>query len=131
MSGGTLAVSLKKPLRRLRIRDERVAPARLGVGRPVETAHRLQSLFEVTVIRSRALNEFMDEQIYGPYHLWIHIHRFDDDGGQGTGIEDTMRYGLSLGPFGEMAYPLVRLQLGRIFQYRQSAVRSCLLGSSG
>jgi ligand-binding SRPBCC domain-containing protein len=83
------------------------------------------------IIRWQPPNEFIDEQVYGPYRLWIHTHRFHADGGQGTIIEDVVRYGLPLWPFGEMAYPLVRLQLGRIFRYRQSAVRRCLLGSSG
>ena len=69
---------------------------------------------------------FVDEQVHGPYRLWEHTHRFYDDGDK-TIIEDAVRYGLPLWPFGEIAHPIVRLQLERIFRFRQSAVRKHLL----
>ncbi len=70
----------------------------------------------------------MDEQLHGPYRLWEHTHRFYEDGDE-TIIEDVVRYELPFWPFSEVFHPLVRLQLKRIFQFRQSAVRSCLLGA--
>jgi ligand-binding SRPBCC domain-containing protein len=72
---------------------------------------------------------FVDEQLHGPYRAWRHTHRFHDGGGT-TIVEDVVRYGLPLGPFGDLFHPLVRLQLERIFRFRQSAVRSSLLGGS-
>jgi ligand-binding SRPBCC domain-containing protein len=71
--------------------------------------------------------EFVDEQLQGPYRVWKHAHRFHDGGGV-TVIEDDVRYGLPFESFGEILHPLVRLQLERIFRYRQAAVRRCLLG---
>lgn len=73
---------------------------------------------------------FVDEQLRGPYRLWIHTHRFHEDGDR-TIIEDIVSYRLPFEPFGEIFHPLVRLQLERIFRFRQSAVRSCLLGGVG
>ena len=71
--------------------------------------------------------EFVDEQVYGPYLLWRHTHRFYDDGKGKTIIEDVVHYKLPFWPVGEAAHPLVRLQLKRIFHFRQLAVRRCLL----
>jgi ligand-binding SRPBCC domain-containing protein len=68
----------------------------------------------------------VDEQVRGPYRLWEHTHSFYDEGDE-TIIEDVVRFSLPFWPFGEIAHPMVRLQLGRIFRYRQSAVRRSLL----
>ncbi len=70
--------------------------------------------------------EFEDEQLRGPYAMWIHRHRFRDDGRGGTIVEDEVRYRLPLGPLGNLAHPLVRLQLRRIFSYRTARVRALL-----
>ena len=69
---------------------------------------------------------FVDEQVRGPYRLWEHTHSFYDEGDE-TIIEDIVRYGLPFWPLGEIAHPIVRLQLGRIFRFRQQAVRRALL----
>lgn len=74
--------------------------------------------------------EFVDEQLHGPFRAWRHTHRFHDGGGEATIIEDVVCYRLPFVPFGDIFHPLVRLQLKRIFRFRQSAVRSCLLGEA-
>src|SRR5215210_2437125 len=70
--------------------------------------------------------DFVDEQVSGPYRLWEHTHSFYEEEDE-TIVEDVVRYGLPFWPLGEIAYPLVRLQLGRIFRFRQSAMRGSLL----
>ncbi len=72
---------------------------------------------------------FVDEQLRGPYRVWRHTHRFHESG-EATIIEDVVHYRLPFAPFGNIFHPLVRLQLERIFRFRQSAVRSCLLGGA-
>src|SRR5215204_4836011 len=82
--------------------------------------------WQARILRWQPPSGFIDEQVRGPYRLWEHTHRFYDDGNK-TIIEDVVRYGLPFWPFGEIAHPVVRLQLERIFRFRQSAVRRLLL----
>jgi ligand-binding SRPBCC domain-containing protein len=66
---------------------------------------------------------FVDVQRRGPYKHWIHTHRFREEHGA-TIIEDEVQYALPYAPLGELLSPLVRLQLRRIFRYRQCAIRA-------
>jgi ligand-binding SRPBCC domain-containing protein len=68
---------------------------------------------------------FVDEQVRGPYSLWVHRHTFEPTP-SGTRIHDRVRYRLPFWPFGDLAYPLVRWQLRRIFAYRQKVTRELL-----
>jgi ligand-binding SRPBCC domain-containing protein len=74
--------------------------------------------------------EFVDVQLRGPYKHWVHTHRFREENGV-TIIEDEVQYALSYWPVGELVYSLVRLQLARIFRYRQQAIQTCLLTGPG
>jgi ligand-binding SRPBCC domain-containing protein len=56
----------------------------------------------------------------------VRTHRFREEQGA-TIIEDEVQYALPYWPLGELAYPLVRLQLARIFRYRQQAIRRYLV----
>ena len=64
---------------------------------------------------------FVDTQLAGPYRLWHHTHSFEEADG-GTMMRDVVRYALPLWPLGELAVPLVRRDLARIFDYRREVV---------
>lgn len=70
-------------------------------------------------------HEFVDTQLSGPYAQWIHRHRFREVPG-GTVIEDEVRYRLPVPLVGEVAFPFVRFQVGRIFRHRRQAIRTLL-----
>ena len=70
-------------------------------------------------------HRFVDEQLAGPYAQWVHTHRFEADG-DGTLVEDDVDYALPLAPLGELALPIVRRQLERIFSYRRETIARLL-----
>lgn len=70
-------------------------------------------------------HQFVDSQLRGPYRVWVHTHRFMPTS-KGTAVLDDVRYELPFSPLGDVAYPLVRLQLDRIFAFRASTVRRLL-----
>ena len=72
-------------------------------------------------------DQFVDEQLAGPYQSWIHRHVFRDAPDGSTIIDDEIDYQLPAAPIGELAQPLVRAQLERIFRYRQERVKAILL----
>jgi ligand-binding SRPBCC domain-containing protein len=82
--------------------------------------------WQAQILKWQPPSGFVDEQVSGPYRHWEHTHHFYEEGDK-TIIEDVVRYGLPFWPFGEIAHPIVRLQLERIFRFRQSAVRRHLL----
>jgi ligand-binding SRPBCC domain-containing protein len=71
-------------------------------------------------------HSFTDRQLSGPYKQWIHRHTFTELGENKTLIEDEVKYRLPLEPIGDLAHPLVRAELDRIFAFRQKAVAEIL-----
>jgi hypothetical protein len=70
-------------------------------------------------------NHFVDEQKRGPYHLWVHEHRFEPRDG-GTFCSDHIRYAVT---GGELIHRLfVRRDVERIFAYRELKLRELLGG---
>jgi len=76
---------------------------------------------------------FVDEQVHGPYRTWVHTHRFvpDDRDEAATWIHDEVRYELPLRVFGQLAIPVIRRQLDRIFDYRGLVTGRILETGSG
>lgn len=72
---------------------------------------------------------FVDEQIKGPYRVWIHEHTFEPTkDGKGTIVRDHVQY---LPPFAFLSHRwFVRPQLDQIFAHRAEATRIAIEGSS-
>ena len=63
---------------------------------------------------------FRDEQVRGPYRLWIHAHRFQPRNG-GTLVRDDVQYAV---PFDSLLHKfIVRPDVERIFAYRADCLR--------
>jgi ligand-binding SRPBCC domain-containing protein len=104
-------------------------PAAMQVGTLIDYRIRLFGIplrWRTEITRWNPPNEFEDVQIRGPYAAWVHRHTFRS-AGEGTLIEDEVRYRLPFGVIGRLAHPIVRLQLRRIFSYRQRMVEQLLL----
>jgi ligand-binding SRPBCC domain-containing protein len=65
---------------------------------------------------------FVDREIKGPYALWNHEHWFEAGDG-GTTMRDRVTYGLPFGFLGRMAYPVVRRNLEKIFDFRAQTMQ--------
>lgn len=67
-------------------------------------------------------HKFVDEQLLGPYDFWHHTHTFTASG-DGTLIEDKVRYTMPFGPLGRLVHSLfVNRQLENVFAYRAQAI---------
>jgi ligand-binding SRPBCC domain-containing protein len=101
-------------------------PIEMGAGTLIEYLLRLHGLpirWRTTIAVWEPPQRFVDVQLSGPYRMWHHTHDFELAPGGGTLMRDTVRYALPLGPLGGMAHRLlVKRDLERIFDYRQTAV---------
>lgn len=68
---------------------------------------------------------FADEQLRGPYALWLHTHNFADEGGK-TRMDDEVLYKMPLWPLGEVGGFLVHKKVEEIFRYRRRRIREIL-----
>ena len=66
---------------------------------------------------------FVDEQLRGPYRLWVHAHTFEPVNG-GTRVGDRVRYAVLGGALVDRL--LVRPDLERIFDYRRERLEELL-----
>lgn len=67
---------------------------------------------------------FIDEQRFGPYALWHHLHRIYPIPG-GVLMEDTVHYKLPAGILGRLMHMLfIRRKIESIFEYRFNKLES-------
>ena len=107
------------------------APIAMRAGTLIDYTIRLHGIpiqWRTEITRWEPPREFVDTQLRGPYAMWVHTHRFTEEGGATT-IEDEVRYALPFGVLGRVVHPLVRRQLRRIFEYRRRTVERLLIGA--
>ena len=109
------------------------APIAIAEGTIIDYRLRLFGLpfrWRTRIARWDPPHQFVDEQLKGPYRKWVHTHTFREVEG-GTEMTDEVRYRLPLPPFGDIGYPVVRLQVKRIFAYRGRQLDRLLAPTSG
>jgi len=69
--------------------------------------------------------QFVDEQRFGPYKFWHHLHRLNTLN-SGTEVEDIVHYSVPFSAFGgELIHSLlIKKQLKTIFEYRRNILTS-------
>lgn len=76
---------------------------------------------EITHLKN--MNYFVDEQRFGPYKFWHHLHRFEAQD-NGTLMEDILHYALPFGIIGNIANTLmVEKRVNEIFTFREKALK--------
>lgn len=79
---------------------------------------------EITHVDRPAL--FVDEQRFGPYRFWHHLHRFYSMD-SGVRVEDRVHYALGLGPASRLVDRwYIRPRLEAIFDFRRDALTRLL-----
>jgi ligand-binding SRPBCC domain-containing protein len=104
------------------------SPVRMAAGAIIDYELRLFGVrfrWKALISEWQPEDRFVDEQLKGPYAKWVHTHTFRTVDG-GTDVGDEVRYRLPFFPAGECAYPLVRLQLQRIFSFRAKRLAELL-----
>jgi len=106
----------------LDFRIETPPPIHMEVGTLIDYRLRIRRIpvrWRTRIARWEPPSLFVDEQLRGPYRLWIHEHHFEVEGA-GTRVLDRVRYAV---PGGELVHRLlVRREVEAIFAHRTAAL---------
>jgi len=108
-------------------------PIEMGEGSLIEyriSLHGIPMSWKTLISKWDPPNEFVDEQLSGPYKQWIHRHTFIELDPNTTLIEDEVRYRLPFEPFGDIAQFFVERQLKNIFDFREKTVNELGAGQT-
>lgn len=123
---------------------DEITPAELGfriVHQPGDTLYEGQIIeYQVTILPGcwapwvteiksvRERKSFIDEQRFGPYKFWHHLHTFEEKDG-GVLMKDLVHYAMPLWPLGEIGHEIfVRPKLERIFGFRREILEKRFSG---
>jgi ligand-binding SRPBCC domain-containing protein len=105
------------------------APGELGRGALIRYRLRLFGVplgWRTEIVEWLPPRTFVDEQLAGPYPLWVHTHRFAPVPG-GTELYDNVRYRVPGGPLAPLVdRTFVRGRLERIFDHRAERLADLL-----
>lgn len=66
---------------------------------------------------------FVDEQIFGPFKFWHHLHYFERIDKEKIRMVDRIYYKLPLGILGDLSQPIIiKNRLNQIFDYRKMKI---------
>lgn len=68
-------------------------------------------------------HSFTDRALKSPYRQWIHRHTFTEISENRTRVEDEVKYRLPLEPLGDLFFWMVRRELNRIFDFRETKIK--------
>lgn len=72
---------------------------------------------EITAVEDKQY--FIDEQRYGPYSMWQHLHSFEELEDGRVLMKDKVHFKPPMGPLGRLAYSLfIKKKLQGIFEFR-------------
>jgi ligand-binding SRPBCC domain-containing protein len=107
----------------VRFRMETVGPVEMKRGALIDYKLRVRGFpirWRTKITEWKPPVRFVDEQLRGPYRLWIHEHEFEPRDG-GTLVRDRVRYAV---PFDFLVHNLfVRRDVARIFAYRTESLQ--------
>jgi len=104
-------------------------PVGLRRGATVEYSLRLRAVqmkWKSLIADWRPGVRFTDYALRGPFELWRHEHVFAARGRSQTLLRDSVTYSLPLAPLSDLALPIVRSDLARIFAYRSARIGELL-----
>ena len=85
--------------------------------------HRFPISWTTEILEWNPPYRFVDNQLSGPYQLWIHEHEFLAERG-GTALRDRVTYALPFGVIGRLVHRvLVEPDVRRIFDFRAETLR--------
>ena len=112
----------------LRFRMLTPLPVEMRRGTVIEYSLRVRGVpmrWKSLIVDWRPGASFVDYQLAGPYLLWRHEHRFAPDAASAR-VTDRVVYSLPLAPLSDLALPLIRADVARIFAFRRSALDPAL-----
>lgn len=72
---------------------------------------------EITAVEDKKY--FIDEQRFGPYSMWHHLHAFEELEDGKLLMKDKVHFKPPMGPLGRLAYSIfIKKKLKGIFEYR-------------